>query len=267
VSALEAGTAAAGVDPADAELLVAVVAKRIKVAELVVRTPLVGLKRADRSFRLATAGRRPLALRAPYGGCDIEVSLVLNRQLPRSSTRPWRKGTWLGQVTYSVRTELVSTGFSPIPLTPELRSALSLPYNVWRYVETEDPLEPADVEHGVRLYVDESILTSLAARPNTPGAKTVQRQLFVDVVSAVVGEASRRLNDSVTLGDRDLGETLLGTLVDVACKHGEPTREGAQGYWLQMIATSPSRFIANLESWVGAGASVADLKRAIEGDL
>src|SRR4051794_18937976 len=115
VSALEAGTAAAGVDPVDAELLVAVVAKRLKVTELVVRTPLVGLQRADRSFRLATAGRRPLALRAPHGGCDIEVSLVLNRQLRRSSARPWRKGTWLGQVAYSIRTELATAGFSPIP--------------------------------------------------------------------------------------------------------------------------------------------------------
>ena len=207
-----------------------------------------------------------LALRTPSGGVDIEVCFVVNAHQPPKPLHPWRKGTWLGRIRFELRTELGELGFTPQPLTADRRAQFALPDATVRFVQVSwDDLVGEDMSEAVDLYVDETLLTLVNSSPHSPGALAFQRQLFVDVMAAIVREAGRA--DIAEWDLADIDDTVLGRVVAVAAGPGpksEPSEEkrARMEHAFHLLKEKPEVFLARLEA---AAAPRNDLQQTITG--
>ena len=145
---------------------------------------------------LASGGRenRPRPLLAPSGGCTIEFIAYLGEDRGHDrSTRPLEvhsKGTWLARIRFDLETDITEIGFTPTPLTEELKEDLLLPEETIRYIIVEDPLAPDGSSNDLTVYVDADVLNAIAANAGGTGARTFQLQLAIDVIAAIVNESS-----------------------------------------------------------------------------
>lgn len=258
-------TEAIDLDSSAVELVVVASTRRLKLSQLVHRSPLSDPDSVPASVILTRATVQ--ALQTPFGGCDVEVALILATAIDGKPLRPRRLGTWLGRATFHVRTDLGGLGFTPRALTDEIRKELGLPLDTVRYVEIQPELvvEPATADESVTLYVDERVLSSLNQNPNTPWARSMQRQLFLDVVAAIVRDVSRVDNfPSLTLADID--DSLLLRVIDAAVKSGTKgsSRPTAPEREIEMerLREKPAHFLAKLEAACGMA---SDLRLALGG--
>ena len=116
----ESGAAALGLNPADIDLIVLVAAPRLRFADTIFRRNLSEISGMPDHVPLSFP-ERPRALRAPHGGADLKVYFCLNKDLDPRPLSPWRKGTWLGQQEYRVRSDLSGSGFVPIRMNDDDR--------------------------------------------------------------------------------------------------------------------------------------------------
>jgi hypothetical protein len=254
-----------GFSPDDVELLVVASTPFLRLADIAYRKPLSASDAVLPSVVLGTDVQLR-ALQAPNGGCDLDVFFVLAHQVDAKPLAPSRKGTWLGRAQFSIRTELGELGFTPIPLGADERRQLELPDDAIRYVEVSpQDLMSEELSDVVKLYVDESLLAHLNQAPNSWAARAFQRQLYLDVMSAVV-RAAARMDEFDGLQLSDLDNTFLGRIVDAAAdlRKGE-SKETAQQHReaaLHCLKHQPERFMAALEAKV---APREDWKTAIGG--
>lgn len=212
VDELALGLDEAGLAAVHVEVVVVLSTPRLKLAEIVWR------KRADElageSPHIDIAGDpRRAPLRTPFGGCRIDVYVLLSKHLPEAPLRPWRKGTWLARARFEIKTDLGDVGFTPLPLTKEDREHFGLPATTIRHAVVEDPFAEASGADTVKLYVDEELLSQLALQPSLASAKAFQRQLFVDAMGALIHTASRHSEiGEMTWGDVE--PTVLGRLLE-----------------------------------------------------
>ncbi|MEP6299256.1 MAG: hypothetical protein ABJ382_18175, partial [Ilumatobacter sp.] len=143
-SLAESGAAALDLDPADIDLLVLVAAPRLRFVDTIFRRDLADAAGMPDHVPLSFP-ERPRALRAPHGGADLRVYFCLNRDLDPRPLSPWRKGTWLGQQEYRVRSDLSGSGFVPIRMTDDDRDHLGIPQDTARFVTLDDG-DPFDVD-------------------------------------------------------------------------------------------------------------------------
>src|SRR5690606_15842814 len=144
------------------------------------------------------------------------VSFCLADEQPPRPLRPRRRGTWLGRVRFKLSTQLGELGFTPRRLTSEKRAELDLPDTTIRYVEVDPTaLLDEELDDAIDLYVDETILAYLGQAPDSASARSFQRQLFVDVVSAVV-RAAPKVEGFDTLELAQMEESILFRIVDAA---------------------------------------------------
>ncbi len=184
VVALTMATAETHLEQSDLEMLVVASTKRLKAAEIVRRIALDELTAAP--IEIARGSDRPVALQAPFGGCQLDIYIALREQLEPAPLRPWRRGTWLARTSFTVVTDFGDIGFTPYPLDDEERARLRLPAGTVRYADLDNPLDPEAGQESLRLYVDTDLLASLTNAPFSSSAKLIQRQLFIDVIAAVV---------------------------------------------------------------------------------
>lgn len=210
---------------------------------------------------------RPRALQTPSGGCDIDVYLLLADHVAHLPLRPQRKGTWLGHVAFRLRTELGELGFTPRPLTHEARERLELPTGTIRFVAVEtDALENEALDDVVSLYVDEEVLAVLNQSPNTPAARFFQRQLFLDVVGAIV----RHVDEIDGFDDLEVAQlqpSVLRSLIEAAA--GKRQKGESDDAWnarrataLHLLKHERERFLARIEDLADPR---ADLRVTIAG--
>lgn len=248
---LRTGLEECEVEPDDAELLVVLSTPRLKLAEVLVRH---GLDEPLASPHLSlTAEQRPAPLRTPVGGCRVDVYVSLATNLVEGPLRPWRKGTWLAHEQFDVRTDVGEFGFIPLPLTNDMRRSFGIPSWAARHVVVHDPLVPYEDAQVIEIYVDEEVLQQLAHRPTTAAAAYLQRQLFLDAMSAVLLEASASdLLDGCSWGD--VQDTLLGRLLHrIAGPASEQTDNEHRARCeslLRLLSTEPSKVLSWVESLI-----------------
>jgi hypothetical protein len=242
------------------ELAVLLSNPRLKLVETH-RYPLDDLGTVSRRLDLVTSENRPAPLRTPTGGCSIDVYLVLSKTIEPVPLRPWRLGTWLARCRFHLRADTGDLEFAPIPLTVEDRARLGLPRDVVRFVKLEDsPVVAGIGDDVVRMYVDQDLLAQLTATPNSPAARSFQRQLFLDAIRAVVTVALREQDfDLMTMGD--LEGSIVGRLVTrlAGRRPGEPLAdlEGRRDLYLTMLRDDPERFLAEVEARVNPKSDLA----------
>lgn len=250
------GAEALGLDLGDIDLLVLAVAPRLRFVDVVFKRDLSSFEELPDKIDLSGSDR-PRALRAPHGGADLRVYFCLNRELKPEPVRPWRRGTWLGQQEFRVRSDLSGAGFVPIRFTDEDRAHYGLSQETARFVTLDDgdPFDPEPGPDMVRLYVDGDLLDRLATATATAIGKQLQRQLFLDAVSAIVFAAQRRLREDPTLVNQDVHDfqgSLVTKLTEMIVGRGRDTasREARQAEFRRMLL-DPMAFISRLEARTG----------------
>jgi len=263
-SSLLAGLEESGVRASDVEMLAICSTSRLKIAEICWRLPLDDLAGLPAYVDVSSGGQRPKALTTPFGGCQIDLYVCLSRDRKAGPLRPWRKGTWLGHVSYSISTSLGETGFTLLPLNDEKRIELGLPKGTLRYIAVDDPTDPTVEEDGLTFWLDEELLARLALTPTSHGAKSFQRQLFLDAMAAIVREGLRSTelrHQSVA----DIEGSLLGKLIDlVAGPRGAQTEASFAKRRADVfgeIFDDPGKFTASVENWI------PDLKKDLSDSL
>ena len=252
-------------EASDVEVVVIARSAYLRIADIVHRSTLAEEEALARELLLSQP--RPRAFCTPSGGCDVEVYLALARQLDPAPLRPRRKGTWLGRVAFKLRTELGELGFTPRQLTPEKREELGLPAGTVRYVVVEaESLEGQTLDDVVVLYVDVDVLGVLNQSPNTPAARSFQRQLFLDVVGAIVRNV-HRVPDLDELSAASLEPSVLTSLIEAVAgkrQRGESDQvwNDRRGHALNMLRQQPDLFMAHLEHLADPR---ADLRTTIAG--
>jgi len=242
---------ATGLSPEDVDLLVVATSSYLKISETLAVVPLTRLTGVGAKLNLTT-GKRPKSFLTPFHGCRISVFLLLNGPKTKIRFQPHRKGTWLAKLVFEVTTEIGEIGFNPIPLTPELRRTpeINLPTGTMRYVIPSDPLDPTIGDEDVNVYVDVDLLTASTTNPNSPAARALQHQIFLDAITAITGEASRSLNrEDVALAE------LEGSLIDRIIERagtvdGDKPSDSEKQAYLDLIRDEPNRFVALVENWI-----------------
>ena len=146
-------------------------------------------------------------------------------------------------MNFSISTSVAESGFTLLPLTDDRRQELGLPKGTLRYIEVDDPTDPAIGQDGITFWLDEEILARLGM-VDSSGTRWLQRQLFIDAMSAIVREGLRS-HDLDRRSLADLDGTLLARVVDlVAGAHGTvPKRAEA----FEQLINDPGRFVASIE--------------------
>lgn len=265
---LAAATEAMGLEPSDVELVVIAATPYLRLADIVHRRSLDDSYAVPREIGVRSVTPPPRAMQTPSGGCDFDVYFTLAQQRAPEPLQPSRRGTWLGRTRFSLRTEFGEVGFTPRPLTADVREQFELPAETMRYVYVLDPeaLLQDDITSAVELYVDETVLAVLNQSPHTPAARFFQRQLYLDVMVAVVNEV--RASDNLRAMElAELDGTVLGRIVVSAAGRGRTGENATQlenrrEQALRWLRDRPQQFLALVESTC---APIDDLRHAIGG--
>lgn len=250
---LKSGAAALGIDHGDIDLLILAASPRLRFVDVVHKQALNDEAEIPRIISL-TQPERPRALQGPHGGADIRLYFCLNKSLKPSELRPWRKGTWLGQIEFRLRSDLSGSGFVPIRMTDEDRENFGLPSGTMRYVDLDD-VDPFDREpsrDALKLYIDADLMDRLHMSSSTPVAKYVQKQLFVDSTSAILFAAHKRLAEDPQLRGQSI-EDFRGSLVHKLTELLSTKSTGQDGVQqrqieFQRICNNPTQVLALVEA-------------------
>lgn len=149
-------------------------------------------------------------------------------------------------------------------MTDEDRAHLGLPTETTRFVATDD-VDPFDSEvapDAVKLYVDGDLLDRLATATNSSVAKHVQRQLFLDAVTATVFAAHRALIEQPDLAEQSVDDfegSLVHRLTGIVAGQGTDARgrEGRQVAF-RRLKDSPTVLVAQIEAAIGLKKDMLD---------
>lgn len=243
------------------ELLVIARTPYLRMSDFVAQVPVPELNSAEIVLRKADVR----ALRTPQGGCDVECAVVLRGEQDPRPLRPHLKGTWLGRVVFALRTDLGELGFTPRPLTDEIRDQYQLPEGALRFVALEGDLNDATgLDDMVQLYLEPSILAELNQGASSPAGKTLQQQLFLDVVGAIVRNFGK--STAADLDFEELNPVLQGVVKFVAGRpqQGESeSRRRTRLLWaLAILKDQPETFMSHVEAGT---AIVQDLTKVLRG--
>jgi hypothetical protein len=255
-SRVDSGAAALDLDPGDIDLLVLVAAPRLRFVDTVFQSDLSKVNDLPNRIPLSLPAR-PRALRAPHGGADVRIYFCLNKFLEKRPLTPWRKGTWLAQKEFRVRSDLSGSGFVPIRMTDEDREHLGVPKETARFatLDDNDPFDPEPATDVVKLYVDGDLLDRLAVAAGTPVGKHIQRQLFVDATAAIVFAAHGRLAEEPSLRTQhvdDFRGSLVHKLTEVVAGSAtDAVAPDLRQAAYQRMCDAPTTFIAQIEAKTG----------------
>jgi len=206
------------------------------------------LKESGSEIQLSNSDDRQRPLQATTHGVNLTFAAALCANRPRSPLTPHRKGTWLAKVDFNVITDVGDVGFTPLPMTDEVRDLYHLPRGAMRYVLVENVLDPTTTGD-ITVYVDETTLNTSLHNLGTSGSRAFQEQLLITAVTAVITEASHTLRkDGGRLTISDIGGSLIERLVRKAA--GKDSTAEIQQRFLELIRDEPNRFATIVESWM-----------------
>ena len=243
-NALANGVAEQDIDRSVLALLVTVTTPYLKITNAIRQVSLSDLDAVDRVVVL-TEPDPPLALRTPYHGATVDGCLLLTRTIARRPLSPWRRGTWLARVQFTIATEQAQRLFHPKPLDEQKRKELGLSSKTMRYVRMgdHDPLGSYDDSEPPELYVDRELLDELSTGGRSSWSEAMQLQIAHDFMTAVVVTAAQRQDELRDKTLRDLSDSLLGRVLDIAAK-SDASREKL----LRDVCAEPARVIADIDA-------------------
>lgn len=236
-------------DPGDTELVLVLSASGIKSKDIAWRFRLDGQQSLPREVRL-DGPPRPRALQAPVSGCDFELFVALSESQEPQPLRPSLRGAWLARNRYRVSTDLGTIGWRPVPLTDDLRKALGLHPETIRFIEVNSVTNPdAAPEDAVVVYVDESVLAELTAHVNSPGARHLQLEIFLDAMRAVIHAGGREVarGDATSLAEAE--GSVVERLLAQVCDERVPAGISPAALW-NKLENEPEQVVAYVEGWI-----------------
>ena len=253
------------ISPDQIDLLIVTSGVFTRRADVICSFPLSEIKEQDHKQRVVAPAhtRWPSTLNAGKG-FFIDVYCALGQDIKRRPLRPSRKGTWLAHAGFKISTDQDTTSFETLALTDNVKEKYGLVgHNIVKYAHVDaDPTEPGSLESDIILYVDQTTLNLLDANSNSEGASLWQRQLFLDIVGALVTRSSVELNRGTkTLAD--IENSILSRIINGLADN----KEDRESY-LQMITDFPSQFVAHIENTLsqsGARRFTEQVKESIEG--
>jgi hypothetical protein len=159
-------------------------------------------------------------------------------------------------VSFGLSSELAPIGFTPRPLTPEIRAKYVLPDETVRYVTLEgdeSPLDPDSSETTLLMYVDADVLAKMAVGSSKPGSQLFQLELFLDAIRTIVERSVDDERLRVSTID-ELGNTLIGRLIEgMGRRPGQSLeqRRVDMENLLELLRTKPLSFLGRVEATVG----------------
>ena len=233
-----------GIPAEQLELLAVTSGPFTRLSDVIWAFPLSEIKENDRLQRIVAPAhpRWPSTLN-PGKGFFVDIYCVLRQDIERRPLRPSRKGTWLAHAGFKISTDQDTSSFETLALTDAVRKQHDLVgKNIVKYSHIDaNPIEPGSQESDIVLYVDQEILNKLVAHENTVGASIWQKQLFLDIVGALVARSSVELNKHT----RTLAEIENSILYRIIT--GLTDEEEGQQTYLQMVTDEPSKFVAHVE--------------------
>lgn len=202
---------------------------------------------------------RPRGLSLPHNGFQIELAVILNSHLRQRPGLPFRLGTWLARIKFRIASPTEGLGFSPIPLTDELRADLRLDKQTATFARV-NPAQPdirdaTNLDDFVEYYVDEQLLNRMSANPRHPQSALVQTEIFLGAVNfLLMSLRGADWLDELTLAEVDEG--LIGKLLRIVAT--ESTGELARAF--AILKSEPSVFAARVQDQ-------CDYRRRLEDSL
>lgn len=248
---LVAGAASVDIELEDLALCVIASTSYTKAAEQLLILPLTDLGALERVTPIKGDGAQPTPLLSSHHGFALSVYVVLARELERRPLRPFRRGTWLAQATFTVSTKLPRILFRPRPLTEEVRRRFELRIGTMRYLDVDDHdiFEAlAEQDGALDFYIDEEVLGRLNVAASTTVGAVIQLQLAQDLIAAVIhtAAADERFS-SLTLAD------IKGSIIDriVHLAAGPSASEMQRERVFDAISKRPRWVIALAEDAIG----------------
>lgn len=166
---------------------------------------------------------------------------MLNRELTPQAGLPYRLGTWLARLRFTLANPAEGIGFTPLPLTQERRKELKLAKQTATYAR-ENPYQPdllsaVMLDDFVEYYVDESLLARMSANPRHSQSALFQTQIFLGAVEFVVMEF-QRLESRGEIQLSDVSEGLIGKILRIV---SDETDEDLR-QWLERSRQIPPIF-------------------------
>ena len=251
---LKARVKKTGVETDDALVIITASTSYLKIAETIWSGTLQEFRSASKNgdqIGLKLDGDpRPGPFQTPKGGCTVEVSVILAKQLHKASGKPWRKGTWLGRAKFNVRTDKGEIGFTPKPMDDALRDKLGLPRGTLRYVEMPGTLDPSEGPVEITAYIDVDLLNDLQNNPGLDGALAFQHQIALDVTRVLIAKANRELDERQEVSSpSEIADSLCARLIEAAARTGRGDRDRErEALFFQYIKTEPERYLAYEEA-------------------
>lgn len=233
-----------GIPPSQLELLAVTSGPFTRRSDVIWSFPLSEIKESDSSQRvIAPTHPRWSSTLNPGKGFFLDIYCVLSQDIKRRPLRPSRKGTWLAHAAFKISTDQDTRSFEILALTDDVRERHDLVgKNVVRYLHIDtNPVQPDSQESDIICYVDQDILNKLVAHENSEGADLLQRQLFLDIVGALVTRSSVELNKN-QLSLAEIEDSVLYRAITVLTDD-----EADQQTYLQMVTDEPSKFVAHIE--------------------
>jgi hypothetical protein len=228
-------------DPSKIELIVVAVSRFLKQTEVIKRIKLSSLSMLGNKIELESK-----VFQCVHHGWEVLVALVISESFEPKVGFPWRKGTWLAKVHYSVANPVEGIGFTPRVLSDEVRNYLSLHPQTTRYSmlsEGVSILECSNLDDALEFYVDENILTSLSAAPSSAFSILEQTRIFIDALGFIVSEISRA-EGFRELTMEDVEGSLCHKILILLAGDGRQSQDA----WLSEWQISPSKVLAGLEA-------------------
>jgi|GEM_PF-1822651 len=202
------------------------------------------------SFAIAKHGSpRPRAARTAHHGSSFDLVLVLSDEIKKQSGLPWRKGSWIARVGFSLGNPMEGFGFTPLLLTKEMRKVLNVGPEAFKFAR-KNPFngqlfESETLDDFIEFYVDDETLARLSAAPRNPQSALIQTEIFLSAIEFVVLEATRdpELKEK-TIADLD------GTLLDKMLRAISVEKKSEMEEWLQILKTAPELFLTKFEELV-----------------
>jgi hypothetical protein len=229
------------VDDSNVELIIVASSSYLKKTEVLRRCRVSSFSSLESEMQLFS----PI-FECIHHGWEIIVVLVLSKnQVPKVGL-PWRKGTWLAKVHFTVANPVEGIGFTPRPLTEEVRKRFSLHPQTTRYSANVDGVSVMDcssLDEAIEYYVDEDLMIQLSSNPSSPFSVLEQTRIFLDAMSFVVSEISRteEFADSTLI---DLEGNLAHKILVLLAGDGHLS----QDMWLSEWQQSPSKIFAGIEA-------------------
>ena len=191
---------------------------------------------------------KPPSLRAPTHGADIEVMLLLARELEPEFAKPHRKGTWLGRSRFTLLTTQPAKGFQVLPLTDAVIEDNKLGTGVHWFVKIPNDADMAaegqDLGDILKIYVAINVLNRLKLVIGTPDGDFVQYQLVLDAIRAVVTRIHQDLTPEEP-PEMPPANSPFHQLLTMRTGAAQPSTEELEAS-LERFAEQPEAFVADI---------------------